>query len=62
MPTHKQYRIAGFEIVGDYTLRIHFDDGGEQTIDFLPVLYGLVFGPLRVSSQYSGGRTCQVRQ
>ncbi|MFZ1752782.1 MAG: DUF2442 domain-containing protein [Caldilineaceae bacterium] len=34
-------------MVGAYTLRICFDDGSEQTIDFLPVLYGPVFGPLR---------------
>ena len=47
MIRHKLYRVEKFEIVDDYTLRIRFDDGSEQTIDFLPVLYGPVFGPLR---------------
>ena len=47
MERHKQYRVTDFEIVRDYRLRIRFDDGGEQTIDFAPVLYGPVFGPLR---------------
>ena len=44
---HKLFRVTDFEIVGDYTLRIHFDDGTEQTINFEPVLYGPVFAPLR---------------
>lgn len=47
MQRHKLFRITKFEIVGAYTLRICFDDGSEQTIDFLPVLHGPVFGPLR---------------
>lgn len=41
------HRVAGFEIVGDYTIWIEFDDGTEQVIDFEPILYGPVFGPLR---------------
>jgi hypothetical protein len=44
---HKLYRVTVFEHVGQYTLRIQFDDGTEQVIDFEPVLYGPVFGPLR---------------
>lgn len=44
---HKLYRVTQFEIVGDYVLRIRFNDETEQTIDFEPVLYGSVFGPLR---------------
>ena len=47
MQPHTLYRVTDFERIGDYTLRICFDDGSEQTIDFLPVLYGPVFGPLR---------------
>jgi hypothetical protein len=47
MPEHKIYRVTDFDIVADYTLRIHFDDGTEQVIDFEPVLHGPVFGPLR---------------
>lgn len=44
---HGIYRVTAFEIVGNYTLRIHFDDGAEQVIDFEPVLYGPVFVPLQ---------------
>jgi hypothetical protein len=44
---HKLFRVTNFEIVDDYTLSIHFNDGAEQTIDFEPILYGPVFAPLR---------------
>ncbi|RLT44303.1 MAG: DUF2442 domain-containing protein [Chloroflexi bacterium] len=47
MERHQLFRVTKFKVVDDYTLRIRFDDGSEQTIDFLPVLYGPVFGPLR---------------
>ena len=47
MSSHKIYRVSDFAIVGDYTLRIRFDDATEQVIDFSPVLYGPIFGPLR---------------
>jgi hypothetical protein len=44
---HKLYRVTGFQIVAPYTLRIGFDDGTLQTIDFLPILEGNMYGPLR---------------
>ena len=44
---HKLYKITNFEIVGDYTIRIEFDDATEQVIDFKPVLYGQMWGPLK---------------
>jgi hypothetical protein len=47
LDTHELYDVIAFEIVGDYTLQLKFDDGHEQTIDFEPVLYGEVFFPLR---------------
>lgn len=50
---HRLFRVTGFQIVGDYTLRIHFNDGTEQTVDFEPVLYGPVFGPLRDLSLFN---------
>jgi hypothetical protein len=50
---HKLYRVTDYAIVGDYTLRIRFDDGTEQTIDFEPVLYGPVFAPLRELDQFN---------
>ena len=44
---HPLYDVTEFEIVGSYTLRVRFDDGTEQVINFEPVLYGELFGPLR---------------
>ncbi|MFQ5614395.1 MAG: DUF2442 domain-containing protein [Anaerolineae bacterium] len=43
----KLYDVTSFEIVGDYTLRVAFDDSTEQIIDFEPILLGPIFGPLR---------------
>lgn len=51
--SHKLYRVTDYAIVGDYTLRIHFDDGTEQTIDFEPVLDGPVFAPLRALETFN---------
>ena len=44
---HPIYRVLDFGIVAPYTLRVTFDDGTEQVIDFLPVLAGELFAPLR---------------
>ena len=44
---HPIYRIIGFERIGPYTLRVRFDDGKERDIDFLPVLKGDLYGPLK---------------
>ncbi len=44
---HPIYRVRAFEIVSAYTLRVCFDDGTEQTIDFRPILAGELYGPLR---------------
>ena len=41
------YRVTAFEIVADYTIRLQFNDGTEQIVDFEPILYGPIFGPLR---------------
>lgn len=45
--SHPICRVLSFEIVAPYTLHVHFDDDAEQTIDFLPVLAGELYGPLR---------------
>ena len=45
--SHAIYRVESVLIVGPYTLRVGFDDGAEQTIDFRPVLEGDLYGPLR---------------
>ncbi len=44
---HPIYRVVEFEIVNSFTLRVIFDDGKEQVIDFRPVLIGELYGPLR---------------
>ncbi len=44
---HPIYRVLAFEIVAPYTLRVHFDDNTEQTINFEPVLAGELYRPLR---------------
>ena len=46
MPDHI-CRVVAFDIVSAYTLRVRFDDGSEQTIDFRPILAGELYGPLR---------------
>jgi len=43
---HGIYRVESFKIISHYTLRIGFDDGSEQVINFEPVLTGELFGPL----------------
>jgi hypothetical protein len=49
---HPIYRVESFEVVGPYTLRVRFDDGAEQVIDFRPVLAGELYGPLRELSLF----------
>jgi len=44
--THPICRVRSFEIVGDYTLHVRFDDATEQTINFRPILTGELYGPL----------------
>lgn len=39
--------VVDFSSVGDYILKVRFDDGVERTIDFEPILLGPLFGPLR---------------
>ena len=45
--SHPIHRVMSFEPVAAYTLRVHFEDGTEQVIDFGPVLEGEIFAPLR---------------
>ncbi len=44
---HKLYKITDFEIVDNYIIRVKFDDGAEQMIDFKPVLDGEMWGALQ---------------
>ena len=50
---HPIYRVRAFEIAGAYTLRVSFDDGTEQTIDFRPILAGELYGPLKDLSLFN---------
>ena len=45
--THAIHQVRSFRIVGEYTLCVHFEDETEQVINFLPMLAGKRFGPLR---------------
>jgi hypothetical protein len=47
MGTHEIHTVRGFEKVDRFTLRVWFEDGTEQLIDFEPVLAGEIFEPLR---------------
>jgi hypothetical protein len=47
MMNHPIYKVKSFEIVGNYTLLVTFDDGHRQQIDFRPVLAGELYGPLQ---------------
>jgi hypothetical protein len=44
---HPIYKVESFRIEAPYTLRVRFDDGTEQVIDFRPMLAGALYGPLR---------------
>lgn len=44
---HDFYKVTHFRIVAPYTLELTFDDGTQQTIDFLPILRGELYSPLR---------------
>ena len=43
---HEICRVVAFEKVAPFTLKVSFDDGTSQVIDFRPVLKGDIFGPL----------------
>jgi hypothetical protein len=45
--THDIHTIIRFEKVGTYILKIQFDDGSTQIIDFWPLLRGELYSPLR---------------
>jgi hypothetical protein len=50
---HPIYKVRSANGVAPYTLRIGFDDGSEQTIDFRPVLAGELYRPLRELSLFN---------
>ena len=44
---HPIHQVTSFETINDFVLRIRFEDGKEQQVDFRPVLAGELYGPLR---------------
>ncbi len=44
---HAVYRVIRFDKIGPFTLRVEFDDGTVQNIDFRPVLEGTLYGLLQ---------------
>jgi hypothetical protein len=50
--THEIFRVVSFEKVAPFTLRVLFDDGTSQVIDFRPVLKGELYGPLQNPSLF----------
>jgi len=51
---HPIFRVLRFHIVDDYILRVSFDDGTEQVIDFQPVLAGQLLAPLQDLASFNG--------
>ena len=43
---HEIYRIVSFEKVAPFTLKVEFDDGTCQVVDFRPVFKGDMYGAL----------------
>ena len=59
--SHPLHDVVDFEIVGDYRLRVAFDDGTKQEIDFSPVQFGEMYGPLRNLKMFNQVRLdCEV--
>ena len=54
--SHPIHRVTRFSIVAPYTLTVAFADGTEQRIDFRPVLYGPLFGPLQDLATFNAVR------
>ncbi len=53
MTVHPIYRVQSFQMVGQYTLRLQFDDQTEQVINFEPILAGEPYRPLRDLSLFN---------
>jgi hypothetical protein len=50
---YELFDVTDFTLTAAYTLRVEFSDGSEQTINFEPILYGPMFGPLRDLSLFN---------
>ena len=50
---HTLARIISFKRLGDYVVKVSFDDGSSQRIDFFPLLTGELFEPLQDKDFFS---------
>ena len=50
---HPMHRVVSFAIVGPHELEVGFEDGVVRRINFLPVLEGELFGPLKDLSVFN---------
>ncbi|MEO6454535.1 MAG: DUF2442 domain-containing protein [Ginsengibacter sp.] len=41
------YKIISFHIADNYKIEFTFNDNTSKTIDFSPILYGEIYGPLK---------------
>ncbi len=53
---HPIYRVTSAAPLGSHSMRLIFDDGVQRDIDFLPVLRGELFGPLRDPGMFARAR------
>lgn len=44
---HTLFDVVSFSIIAPHKLLVTFNDGSEQKIDFTPVLYDELYGPLK---------------
>src|SRR6266481_4300343 len=49
---HAIHEVVRFEKVAPFTLRVFFEDGTSQVIDFWPALHGEIFEPLRDATYF----------
>jgi hypothetical protein len=52
-PFDEWFNVTSVEVLGNYSLRVSFDDASQQTIDLEHVLYGEVFDPLRDPARFA---------
>jgi hypothetical protein len=50
---HAIHRVTSFRIERPHSLSVRFDDDLERTIDFRPVLFGELLGPLRDTAVFN---------
>src|SRR5438105_3072811 len=51
--THAIYRVTSIQAIAPYTLLVTFDDSTQQEINFEPILFGEIYGPLRDSAVFN---------